>query len=133
MRQLENVIERAIVLGSSEVLRPEDLPDDLFEEAPKRREGVMGTYHEVLRETKRRLFETAFHRADGDYNEAAALLGLFLQRRGLRHGKELRARPRITCTFWHPIFTPSSAAPQSQILEIVRLFLRSCSIGRNRI
>ena len=36
----------------------------------------MGTYHEVLRETKRRLFETAFHRADGDYNEAAALLGL---------------------------------------------------------
>ena len=26
-------------------------------------------------------------------------------------------------TFWHPIFTPSSAAPQSQILEIVRLFL----------
>ena len=36
-------------------------------------------------------------------------------------------------TFWHPIFTPSSAAPQSQILEIVRLFLRFCSIGRNRI
>ena len=76
VRQLENVIEGAIVLGTSEVLRPEDLPDELFEEAPERREGVMGTYHEVLRETKRRLFETAFHRADGDYNEAAALLGL---------------------------------------------------------
>ena len=28
-------------------------------------------------------------------------------------------------TFRHPIFTPSSAAPQSQILEIAGLFLRS--------
>ena len=35
--------------------------------------------------------------------------------------------------FWHPIFTPSSAAPQSQTLERVRLVLRTCSIGRSRI
>ena len=28
-------------------------------------------------------------------------------------------------TFWHAIFTPSSAALRSQILEIVGLFLRS--------
>ncbi len=76
VRQLENVIERAIVLGASDVLLPGDLPEDLFDEAPRSPDRDMGTYHEVLHRTKRRLFETAFHRADGDYNEAAALLGL---------------------------------------------------------
>jgi transcriptional regulator with PAS, ATPase and Fis domain len=75
VRQLQNVIECAVVLGSSDLVQPEDLPDEL-------RDGNSGcltesrTYYEVLRDTKRNLFQTALSRAAGDYREAAILLGL---------------------------------------------------------
>src|SRR5581483_12478683 len=34
VRELENAIERALVLGSSEIVRPEDLPESILEKDP---------------------------------------------------------------------------------------------------
>src|SRR5262249_30794212 len=74
VRELQNVIERAIVLGSSDLVVPEDLPAELFESGS---DGtVLPKFQEVLNATKRDLLEKAFSRANGDYKQAAVLLGL---------------------------------------------------------
>jgi Nif-specific regulatory protein len=72
VRQLQNVIERAVVLGSADVIEPGDLPEELHNTRPSR----AMTYYDVLRDTKRRLLESALARTAGDYKEAATLLGL---------------------------------------------------------
>jgi transcriptional regulator with GAF, ATPase, and Fis domain len=75
VRELENAIERAIVLGTTELIMPEDLPDALLESKPI--EGVQITqYHQVVKETKRRLVLDALEQTGGSYTEAAQLLGV---------------------------------------------------------
>jgi transcriptional regulator with PAS, ATPase and Fis domain len=76
VRQLQNVIERAVVMGSSEVVQAGDLPEELFEFHPRHSAPHLRTYYEVLRDTKRSLLESALTYAAGDYREAADLLGL---------------------------------------------------------
>jgi len=73
VRELQNVMQHAIALGGNEIVLPEDLPG-LGKRAPNGFEGH--TYHKVVYDTKRHLFENAFTRAGGDYREAALLLGL---------------------------------------------------------
>ncbi len=75
VRELENAIERAVVLGSSEVVLPEDLPESLLETAPAVGEAA-AEYHEAVRRHKGRLILEAVERAGGHYTEAARLLGL---------------------------------------------------------
>ena len=72
VRELRNAIEYAVVLGSADHILAEDLPDDILE--TRRAEPLK--YHDAIYETKRRLFEAAFSRSNGDYKEAARLLGL---------------------------------------------------------
>ena len=72
VRELRNAIEYAVVLGSSDHILAEDLPDDILETTS----AEPLTYHDAIDETKRRLFEAAFSRSNGDYKEAARLLGL---------------------------------------------------------
>jgi Nif-specific regulatory protein len=73
VRELENAIERAVVLGSSEVIRPEDLPESVLEAGPS--EGPPVTrYHEALLEVKKDLIRKAFKEAGGNYVETARLL-----------------------------------------------------------
>ncbi len=79
VRQLQNVIQHAIALGSTEIVLPEDLPD-LEKSALKGFEAKAHTYHKVMYETKRHLLENAFAGADGDYRQAALLLGLKSER-----------------------------------------------------
>ena len=75
VRELENAIERAIVLGTTELIMPEDLPDVLLERQPI--EGVQITqYHRIVKETKRRLVLEALEQTAGSYTEAAQLLGV---------------------------------------------------------
>ena len=75
VRELENAIERAIVLGTTDLIMPEDLPDVLLEKQPI--EGVQITqYHQVVKETKRRLVLDALEQAGGSYTEAAQQLGV---------------------------------------------------------
>ena len=73
VRELENAIERAVVLGVSDLLLPEDLPETLFESAPL----SGGTkYHSSVGQAKREAILEAYKQGNGDYKQAAKLLGL---------------------------------------------------------
>ncbi|HMF61079.1 MAG TPA: hypothetical protein VK595_11950, partial [Vicinamibacterales bacterium] len=75
VRELENAIERAVVLGSSDVILPEDLPESLLE-APAAPGRELPRFHEAVIETKKRVIIEAFRQARRSYVEAARLLGL---------------------------------------------------------
>jgi len=75
VRELENAIERAVVLGSTELILPEDLPDSILEETASSGEPVTAL-HEGIREAKRKLIEQAIEQADGNYTEATGILGV---------------------------------------------------------
>ena len=75
VRELENAIERAVVLGSTEMILPEDLPDSILEESALSGEPV-SALHEAIREAKILVIERAIEQANGNYTEAAKLLGV---------------------------------------------------------
>ncbi len=75
VRELENAIERAVVLGSTELILPEDLPDSILEETASSGEPVTAL-HDGIREAKKKLIEQAIEQANGNYTEAAGLLGV---------------------------------------------------------
>ena len=75
VRELENAIERAVVLGSTELILPEDLPDSILEEAASSEEPVTAL-HDGIREAKKKIIEQAIEQANGNYTEAAGLLGV---------------------------------------------------------
>jgi Nif-specific regulatory protein len=75
VRELENAIERAVVLGSTELILPEDLPDSILEETAASGEPVTAL-HEGIREAKKKLIEQAIEQANGNYTEAAGILGV---------------------------------------------------------
>jgi Nif-specific regulatory protein len=77
VRELENAIERAVVLGTTDLILPEDLPEGLLERAatpalPQSRTG----YHEAVVQTKKQIILRAIEEAKGNYTEAAKLLGV---------------------------------------------------------
>jgi transcriptional regulator with GAF, ATPase, and Fis domain len=75
VRELENAIERAVVLGSRDLIVPEDLPEAVLEAHPA--SGACPTkYHEAVKEAKKQLVLKALERAAGSYTEAAKLLGV---------------------------------------------------------
>jgi transcriptional regulator with PAS, ATPase and Fis domain len=74
IRELENAMERAVVIGSSDFILPEDLPEALLESAPS--PAADGNYHEAVRNLKRQLILNAFEQAGGSVTEAAKLLGV---------------------------------------------------------
>ena len=75
IRELENAIERAVVLGSTDVILPEDLPEALTETGP-----LAGTsltkYHDAVTEKKKELIIGAVEQSGGNYTEAAKFPGL---------------------------------------------------------
>ena len=75
VRELENAIERALVLGSSDTLLPEDLPESLLEHAPAE-EMTEGKYHASVKELKKQLILNAVEQTQGNYVEAATILGV---------------------------------------------------------
>ena len=76
VRELHNAIERAVVLGSGELLQPEDLPEHVLDVPAPATDDAGGAYHAALHATKIRLIRQAVERADGSIVQAAALLGL---------------------------------------------------------
>jgi len=77
VRELSNAIERAIVLGEGDLIRPEDLPETILEAPP----GAAGKtpvtrFHETINETKKRLILDAVGKTGGNITKAAELLGL---------------------------------------------------------
>jgi Nif-specific regulatory protein len=75
VRELENAIERAVVLGATELILPEDLPDAILEETAASGEAV-SALHEGIRQAKKTLIERAIEQANGNYTEAARILGV---------------------------------------------------------
>ncbi len=75
VRQLENAIERAVVLGATELIVPEDLPESVIESEDDVDQHLMG-YHEAIREAKRQLIAKVLHETAGNFTEAAKLLGI---------------------------------------------------------
>jgi Nif-specific regulatory protein len=75
VRELANVIERAVVLGTTELILPEDLPESLLEVEPAAK-GAAGSYHQAVTERKKELILNAVSRAGGSITETAKLLGL---------------------------------------------------------
>ncbi|HEX8179049.1 MAG TPA: sigma 54-interacting transcriptional regulator [Pyrinomonadaceae bacterium] len=77
VRELENAIERAVVLGATELLLPEDLPESILEAAPLSSAGTsLAPYHEAIKQAKRQLISNAIEQSGGSYTEAARLLGV---------------------------------------------------------
>jgi DNA-binding NtrC family response regulator len=75
VRELENAIERAVVLGSTELILVEDLPDSILEETAASGEPV-SALHDGIRQAKKVLIEGAIEQANGNYTEAARILGV---------------------------------------------------------
>ena len=75
IRELENAIERAIVIGSSDVILPEDLPDALADRALPVSDGA-ANFHDSVRSAKKQLVLAALEQSQGNFTNAARLLGL---------------------------------------------------------
>jgi transcriptional regulator with GAF, ATPase, and Fis domain len=75
VRELENAIERALVLGSSDMILPEDLPESLLERTPPP-EMTEAKYHAAVKELKKQLIRDAVEQTQGSYAEAARILGV---------------------------------------------------------
>ncbi|MGB7848463.1 MAG: sigma 54-interacting transcriptional regulator [Candidatus Acidiferrum sp.] len=75
IRELENAMERAVVVGSSERILPEDLPDALLESA-KSGGNAATKYHEAIRNLKKQLILSALEQTGGSITEAAKQLGV---------------------------------------------------------
>lgn len=74
IRELENAIEHAIVLGLTEELLPDDLPISILEEQSGSLPG--NRYQDVLNKTKKELILASLREANGAVPEAARLLGV---------------------------------------------------------
>ena len=75
VRELENAIERAVVLGSTELILIDDLPDSILEETAASGEPV-SALHDGIRDAKKALIERAIEQANGNYTDAAKILGV---------------------------------------------------------
>jgi len=72
VRELENAVERAVVLGSTDTILPEDLPESLLEAGQPAGAG----FHGALKDAKKQIVLDALQQTQGNYAEAARLLGL---------------------------------------------------------
>lgn len=75
VRELENTVERAMVLGTQDLIQVEDLPESILERDLPPGMGE-GRYHDVVKATKRSLILAALSGAKGNHQEAARQLGL---------------------------------------------------------
>jgi Nif-specific regulatory protein len=75
VRELENAIERAVVIGSTELILPEDLPEEIVE-ADNAESNFSPDYHQQIRLAKQKIIIASLQNADGNYSEAARSLGI---------------------------------------------------------
>jgi transcriptional regulator with PAS, ATPase and Fis domain len=75
IRELENALERAVVVGSSEWILPEDLPEAVVETGAGSGPAP-AKYHEAIRKLKKELILHALEQSGGSVTEAAKSLGV---------------------------------------------------------
>jgi len=73
VRELSNAIERAVVLGSQDVILPEDLPEQLLDAVEP--SDDLG-FHCLVADHKRHVIRQALEKAGGNVAQAARALGL---------------------------------------------------------
>jgi transcriptional regulator with GAF, ATPase, and Fis domain len=76
IRELENAMERAVVVGSSEWILPEDLPETVAEAGGDCETAAPAKYHEAIRNLKKELIKNALEQSGGSITEAAKILGV---------------------------------------------------------
>jgi len=76
VRELENAMERAVVIGSSDMILPEDLPEPLLETSSPGTAETPTKYHDAIRNLKKQLIMAALDQADGSFTQAAKILGV---------------------------------------------------------
>lgn len=93
--ELENAIQRAVVLSTGPEIGPRDLPILRGESDEDTPTEASGTYHEAVLQLKRELLRSALDRAQGNQTRAAEALGLqraylsrLLQDLGIRNPEE---------------------------------------------
>jgi Nif-specific regulatory protein len=75
VRELEHAMERALVMGAADQILPEDLPPEILDAAPA--ESVSSAqYQNVVKDQKKQLVLKAMQQSNGNYTEAAKVLGL---------------------------------------------------------
>jgi DNA-binding NtrC family response regulator len=74
VRELENAIERAVVLGESDLLLAEDLPETVVEASALPEEP--GALQTSVVDTKRQAIISAWHKCGGDHDRTAAALNI---------------------------------------------------------
>ena len=73
IRELENAIERSVVLGSSDAVLPEDLPAPILDmEAPGGFNA--GKFQSAVQDTKKQAILNAIEQSNGNITAAARLL-----------------------------------------------------------
>jgi transcriptional regulator with GAF, ATPase, and Fis domain len=95
IRELENAMERAVVIGTSDVIQPEDLPESLQDSEPGEAEPTR--YHDAIQKLKKQMILSALEQAGGNMTEAAKVLGVhanYLHR--LMRNLELRPKKKQT-------------------------------------
>ena len=75
IRELENVIERAVVLGATDEIALEDLPSEMVEKVAPDAEFNQNFY-EQLKQAKQKIVLSAIQSANGNFTEAARQLGI---------------------------------------------------------
>ncbi len=75
VREMENAIERAVVLGSNGRILPEDLPESILEAGAGPTPGAL-PYHEAVNQAKRGIVLDALQAAGGNFTLAAKALGI---------------------------------------------------------
>jgi DNA-binding NtrC family response regulator len=75
IRELENAMERAVVIGSAEKILAEDLPETIFE-GVKSGAAAPTKYQEALRNLKKQMIVGALEQSGGNITDAAKLLGV---------------------------------------------------------
>jgi Nif-specific regulatory protein len=75
IRELENAMERAVVIGSTDMILPEDLPEAVLDTNPATPCGP-ANYHSAVRNLKKQLILSACEQAGGSFTEAAKILGV---------------------------------------------------------
>jgi transcriptional regulator with GAF, ATPase, and Fis domain len=75
IRELENAVERALVLGSTNTILPDDLPEAIVETGSSAF-PLKAHYHAAITDFKKQLVREAFLKAKGNYLEAAKTLGM---------------------------------------------------------
>jgi transcriptional regulator with PAS, ATPase and Fis domain len=92
VRQLENVVQRAVAMGEAELILLEDLPPDFLLSKARKAPARVRNIHEALEETAREVCIAAFTVSRGDCAAAAQLMGVhrssmyrLIRRHGLEH------------------------------------------------